>query len=100
MEQWEDMTVDERMQRDINGVRVATEIVPYIVSDPNWFFGSLIIDLYQGGEELVFQDINEVVETKFAAYAGTLKDVGFLIVIIINLFKKPCPSPTYNNLNQ
>ena len=37
MEQWEDMTVDERMQRDINGVRVATEIVPYIVSDPNWF---------------------------------------------------------------
>ena len=78
MEQWEDMTVDERMQRDINGVRVATEIVPYIVSDPNWFFGSLIIDLYQGGEELVFQDINEVVETKFAAYAGTLKDVGFL----------------------
>ncbi len=78
MDEWEDMSVDERMQRDINAMRVATEIVPYIVNDPNWFFGSLIVDLYQGSEELVFQDITEVVETKFAAYAGTLKDVGFL----------------------
>ena len=78
MEKWPDMSVDERMQREIKGDRVVSEIVPYIVTDPDWFFGSLIIDVYSGWEEVQFQDIQEVCTTKLAAYKDSLTDVGFL----------------------
>ena len=43
MENWSDMSIDERMQREIKGDRVAEEIVPYIVNDQDWFFGALIV---------------------------------------------------------
>lgn len=78
MEKWPDMTVDERMQREIKGDRVVSEIVPYIVNDPEWFFGSLIIDVYSGWEQVEFQDIQEVCKTTLAAYRDTLTDAGFL----------------------
>lgn len=78
MEKWPDMSVDERMQREIKGDRVVSEIVPYIVNDPEWFFGSLIIDIYSGWENVDFQDIQEVCTTKLAAYKETLNNVGFL----------------------
>lgn len=78
MEKWPDMSVDERMQREIKGDRVVSEIVPYIVNDPEWFFGSLIIDIYSGWEDVDFQDIQEVCTTKLAAYKETLTNVGFL----------------------
>ncbi len=78
MEKWPDMSVDERMQREIKGDRVVSEIVPYIVNDPEWFFGSLIIDIYSGWEDVDFQDIQEVCSTKLAAYKETLNNAGFL----------------------
>lgn len=78
MEQWVDMSIDERMQREIKGDRVATEIVPYIVSDPEWFFGAFIVDIYTGWEEVEYQEIGEVVKVPMAAYKDTLKNVGFL----------------------
>lgn len=78
MEKWSDMSVDERMQREIKCDRVISEIVPYIVNDPEWFFGSLIIDIYSGWEDVEFQDIQEVCTTKLAAYRDTLTDAGFL----------------------
>lgn len=78
MEKWLDMTVDERMQREIKIDRVISEIVPYIVNDPEWFFGSLIIDVYSGWEQVEFQDIQEIYQTKMAAYKGALTDAGFL----------------------
>lgn len=78
MEKWPDMTVDERMQRELKGERIATEIVPYLVNDPDWFFGALIIDIYSGWENVVFQPISEVAEVKYAAYQETLNTAGFL----------------------
>lgn len=78
MEKWPDMTVDERMQRELKGERIAQEIVPYLVSDPDWFFGALIIDIYSGWESVSFQPITEVVDVKLDAYKDTLKVAGFL----------------------
>lgn len=78
MENWSDMTIDERMQREIKGDRVAEEIVPYIINDPDWFFGALIVDIYKGWENVKFQGIKDVVEVKFDAYDNTLDNAGFL----------------------
>lgn len=78
MERWPDMTVDERMQRELKGERIAQEIVPYLVNDPDWFFGALILDIYSGWERVSFQPMTEVVDVKFEAYRNTLDVAGFL----------------------
>ena len=78
MEQWNDMTIDERMQREINGTRVAGELVPYIINDPDWFFGSLIVVVYRGWEEISFQDIQGALRTEILAYGDAMKGTGFL----------------------
>ena len=61
---------------DIN--RVVNDIVPYIVEDEDKFFGSLIVDIYQGFEEMMFESVSEVVSDLPAAYKQNLKDMGFL----------------------
>lgn len=78
MQKWPDMSVDERMQREIKGDRVISEIVPYIINDPEWFFGSLIVDIYSGWEAVEFQNIQEICTTNLAAYRDTLTSAGFL----------------------
>lgn len=78
MENWPDMTVDERLQRELKGDRIASEIVPYIVNDPDWFFGALIVDIYTGWEAVKFQDIHDVCKTGLEAYEDSLNNVGFL----------------------
>lgn len=78
MPNWPDMSIDERMQREIKGERVASDIVPYIISDPDWFFGALIVDIYSGWEGVKYQPIKEIVDVKSAAYDETLNEAGFL----------------------
>ena len=78
MQKWPDMSVDERMQREIKGDRVISEIVPYIINDPEWLFGSLIVDIYSGWEAVEFQNIQEICTTNLAAYRDTLTSAGFL----------------------
>lgn len=78
MQKWPDMSVDERMQREIKGDRVISEIVPYIINDPEWFFGSLIVDIYSGWEAVEFQNIQEICTTNLATYRDTLTSAGFL----------------------
>ena len=38
LEEWEDFTIEERMQRELNDKRVREEIAPYIANDPDRFF--------------------------------------------------------------
>ena len=80
MQKWPDMSVDERMQREIKGDRVISEIVPYIINDPEWFFGSLIVDIYSGWEAVEFQNIQEICTTNFRGqYYCRLKVGGGII---------------------
>ena len=53
--EWPDMNADEKMQREYDIKRVVEEMVPYVVDDPNRFFGSLIIDIYSGYEDIVYE---------------------------------------------
>ena len=76
--EWPDMSADEKMQREYDIRRVVEEMVPYVVDDPNRFFGSLIIDIYSGYEEIVFESVTEAVPSLPAAYRVPMKDMGFL----------------------
>lgn len=76
--EWPDLSADEKMQREYDIKRVIDEMVPYIIEDPDRFFGSLIIDIYQGFEEIVYESIEEAMPNMPAAYRVPMKDMGFL----------------------
>lgn len=78
MPEWDSMTADEKMQRTLDVIRVVNDLVPYIVEDPDKFFGCLIIDIYRGFDEMIFESVGEVLSNLPAAYKQPLKDMGFL----------------------
>ena len=43
MEEWKNMTMDEKEQRDINYSRVKAQIAPYLAKDKDRFFGAIIL---------------------------------------------------------
>lgn len=76
--EWSDMSADEKMQREYDLKRIVEDMVPYIVDDPDRFFGSLIIDIFSGFDEIVFESAAEALPTLPAAYRVPMKDMGFL----------------------
>lgn len=78
MPEWEDMTPDEKMQRTLDVNRVVNDIVPYVIEDKDKFFGSIIVDIYQGFDEITFEPVSEVFPTLPAAYKVPMRDMGFL----------------------
>lgn len=74
---WEDMTIEERFQREINFNRVKKQIAPYLVSDPDRFFGALIVDIYNE-EGIEFEPLNEVPGNLPGLYKAPSRAFGFL----------------------
>lgn len=78
MPEWEGMTADEKMQREPDINRVCNEIVPYFTNDTDRFFGCVVVDIYQGFDDVIYEPITNIVKDLPAAYQVPLKDVGFL----------------------
>lgn len=78
MPEWEGMTADEKMQREPDINRVVNEIVPYFVEDEDRFFGCIIVDIFSGYDDMIYEPITKIVKGLNAAYQMPLKDVGFL----------------------
>lgn len=78
MPEWEDMSPDEKMQRTLDVNRVVNDIVPYITDDEDKFMGSLIVDIYQGFDDMTFESVEDVFPSIPGAYKGPMKDMGFL----------------------
>ena len=78
MPEWEGMTADEKMQREPDINRVCNEIVPYFTNDNDRFFGCVVVDIYQGYDDVIYEPITNIVKDLPAAYQVPLQDVGFL----------------------
>lgn len=78
MPEWEGMTADEKMQREPDINRVCNEIVPYFTNDKDRFFGCVVVDIYQGYDDVIYEPITNIVKDLPAAYQVPLQDVGFL----------------------
>lgn len=78
MPEWSEMNADEKMQREPDIGRVVSEMVPYVTLDLDRFFGSLIIDVYSGFEDMIFESVSDVIPTLPAAYKSPMGDMGFL----------------------
>jgi DNA sulfur modification protein DndB len=72
---WASMTIDDRMQREPNLVRIRKEIAPYLASHPDRFFGSLIVLVPKG--TITFEPIESLIDLP-AAYSRDAKNIGFI----------------------
>lgn len=77
LDDWDDIELEERYQRDINYTRVKNHIAPYLASDPDRFFGSIILaakDL----DPNPFEPIGKMTKELPNLYQTTAKTMGFL----------------------
>ena len=56
---WEDLSLEQKYQREIDFKRVRIDIAPYLASDRDRFFGSLIVAV-QNGEKMRYEPVKEV----------------------------------------
>ena len=76
--EWEQMTADEKMQRQPDINRIINEIVPYVIEDPDRFFNSLIIDVFSGYEAIEFEPVSKIVKDLPRTYQIPLEDIGYI----------------------
>ena len=56
LEEWEDLSPEEKFQREINYKRVATHIAPYLAHDDDRFIGAFIVEVRQH-DEMEFESL-------------------------------------------
>lgn len=56
LEEWEDLSPEEKFQREINYKRVATHIAPYLAHDEDRFIGAFIVEV-RGDQEMEFESL-------------------------------------------
>ena len=79
LEEWEAFDIEERMQRDLNDKRVREEIAPYIANDPDRFFGSLVVLVYEA-DVFGFEGFDALKVELPLSYGAATKKMGFLTV--------------------
>lgn len=77
MEGWEDLSLEERYQRNINLNRVKKEIAPYFANDKDRFTGSIIVAI-QNDENVTFERVTEVAPKMPALYKQSATGLGLL----------------------
>ena len=53
---WEEISIEDKYQREINLRRVRNEIAPYFASDPDRFSGSLVLAVIND-DQMVFEPL-------------------------------------------
>jgi DNA sulfur modification protein DndB len=74
---WDDMTIEEKFQRDVNYSRVKTHIAPYLSTDKDRFFGAFIVTV-MNAEGMSFDSMDNVVSNLPKLYQDAAKQFGFL----------------------
>lgn len=75
---WDDMSIEDRFQRDINVKRLHDEVIPYLATHPDRFFGSVVV-LIDGGT-LTFETLSDLNAALPRAYLGSMDKFGFLTI--------------------
>ncbi|MEV4007744.1 DNA sulfur modification protein DndB [Actinomadura sp. NPDC049753] len=79
-DEWATSGLTERLQRELNDIRVRTEIAPYLAKSPDRFFGALIL-LLDADEEPVFESLTDLAKNLPNAYKSSMaQGLGFLTI--------------------
>ena len=80
VEGWEDLSLEQKYQREINLRRVRNEIAPYLAENEDRFFGALIVAV-QNSTEMKYEPVKEVAFGK-RVFSGShdlaADNIGFL----------------------
>ena len=74
MPDWDNETLEERFQREIDYKRVKEHIAPYLATDPDRFFGALIVDVLNA-DGVKFESLTDAglkVPTFFQSIVGSI----------------------------
>lgn len=75
---WDDLSVEERYQRDINYSRVKNQIAPYFASDDSHFIGAVILAA-QNFDESKFEPLSDIATKGLPGlYRTAASNIGFL----------------------
>ena len=80
IKEWdENLSVEERYQRDINYNRVRKQIAPYLANDGSRFFGAIILAAMNFGEAVSFEPLSDVTKRGLPGlYRAAASGMGFL----------------------
>ena len=78
MDEWEDESIEERYQREINYHRVRSQIAPYLASDESRFFGALIVAAMNFDDKVSFEPLKDVTKGLPGLYRVPATNMGFL----------------------
>jgi DNA sulfur modification protein DndB len=78
MPDWDNESIEERYQREINYKRVKEQIAPYLANDDDRFFNALIVDILDGDSVAFDSDIVKLptIAADFGSVFGILKLSG------------------------
>lgn len=77
LQDWEELTIEERFQREINYSRVKKHIAPYLANDEDRFFGAFIVDIYND-EGVEFESIESIAKGLPSLYKKAAVSLGML----------------------
>lgn len=77
IEGWDDLSVEERYQRDINYNRVRKQIAPYLATDDDRFFGAFIVSILNS-DGVDFEPLDALWARVPRAYKKAGNSFGFL----------------------
>lgn len=72
------LSIEDRIQRDVNRRRLFDEVIPYLAKHEDRFFGSVIILLQ--GAEVQYESLTSLWETMPIAYQGPASKIGFVTI--------------------
>lgn len=75
---WEDMSIEERYQRDLNYTRVRNQIAPYLANNDSRFFGAIIVAAMNFGDVVSFEPLPDVTKNLLELYKTAATAMGFL----------------------
>lgn len=82
LEDWDNLEIEERIQRDINLKRLYDEVIPYLAQHPDRFFGSVIV-LLDG--DVAFESLGDLGLSVPAAYRTGMTKLGMLSIASGNM---------------
>ena len=79
LEGWDNLSIEERYQRDISYRRVRTQIAPYLANDKSRFFGAVIVTAMNFGDLVSFEPLSDVATKGLPGlYRAAAANMGFL----------------------
>lgn len=79
LDEWSNMSIEDRLQREPDIKRIKEQIAPYIANSQDRFFGAVIVLVYKG--EIEFESLKDWIDEKAPkAYKSAVNSIGIMTI--------------------